>query len=85
MGIKVSYPTRLILLLLMNMIKDSQITQSNKFAISLQRLKKEVWNGGRFGHAVGIILFGGSGQRSNHIRCYLFYGGPIIFVVTCFL
>ena len=62
MGIKVSYPTRLILLLLMNMIKDSQITQSDKFAISLQRLKKEVRNGGRFWHAVGIILFGGSGQ-----------------------
>ena len=33
------------------MIKHSQITQSNKFAISLQHLKKEVRNGGHFGHA----------------------------------
>ena len=33
------------------MIKHSQITQSNKFAISLQYLKKEVRNGGHFWHA----------------------------------
>ena len=32
------------------MIKHSQITQSNKFAIPLQYLKKEVRNGGHFGH-----------------------------------
>ena len=32
--------------LLMVMIKHSQITQSNKFAIFLQYLKKEVRNGG---------------------------------------
>ena len=41
----------LILSLLMGMIKHSQITQSNKFSISLQYLKKEVRNGGRFWHA----------------------------------
>ena len=35
-----NFPTRLILSLLMGMIKHSQITQSNKFAISLQYLKK---------------------------------------------
>ena len=35
----------------MGMIKHSQITQSNKFAISLQYLKKEVRNGGHFWHA----------------------------------
>ena len=35
----------------MNMIKHSQITQSNKFAISLQYLKKEVRNGGDFWYA----------------------------------
>ena len=35
----------------MGMIKHSQITQSNKFAISLQYLKKEVSNGGHFWHA----------------------------------
>ena len=35
----------------MDMIKHSQITQSNKFAISLQYLKKDVRNGGHFWHA----------------------------------
>ena len=39
-GIKVSY--KVILSLLMGMIKHSQSTQSNKVAISLQYLKKEV-------------------------------------------
>ena len=33
------------------MIKHSQVTQSNKFAISLQYLKEEVRNGGHFWHA----------------------------------
>ena len=37
--------------LLMVMIKHSQITQSNKFAIFLQYLKKEVRNGGHSQHA----------------------------------
>ena len=40
--IKVSY--KVILSLLMCMIKYSQSTQSNKFAISLQYLRKEVWD-----------------------------------------
>ena len=40
LGIKVSY--KVILSLLMGMIKYSQSTQSNKFAISLQYLKKEL-------------------------------------------
>ena len=52
------------------MIKDSQTTQSKKFAISLQHFGKEVRNGSHFWHAgkrqsfyqVGLILFGGSGQ-----------------------
>ena len=35
----------------MGMIKHSQITQSNKFAIYLQYLKKEGSNGGHFWHA----------------------------------
>ena len=35
----------------MGMIKCFQITQSNKFAISLQYLKKEVRNGDYFWHA----------------------------------
>ena len=34
----------------MGMIKHSQITQNNKFAISLQCLKKEVRNRGDFWH-----------------------------------
>ena len=33
------------------MIEHSQITESNKFAISLQYLKKEVRNGGDFWYA----------------------------------
>ena len=40
LGIKVSY--KMILSLLMGMIKYSQSTQSNKFAISLQYLKKKL-------------------------------------------
>ena len=39
-----------MLSLLMGMIKHSQITQLNKFAISLQHPKKDVRNGGHFGH-----------------------------------
>ena len=42
------FPTRLSL---MGIIKHSQITQSNKFAISLQYLKKEVRDGVHFLHA----------------------------------
>ena len=40
-----------VLSLLMQRIKHSQSTQSNKFAISLQYLKKEVRNGVHFLHA----------------------------------
>ena len=46
LGVKVSY--KLILSLLMGMIKHSQSTQINKFAISLQYLKKEVSEGVHF-------------------------------------
>ena len=49
LSIKVFY--KVILSLLMGMIKHSQSTQSNKFAISLQYLKKEVRNGVHFLHA----------------------------------
>ena len=42
LGIKVFY--KMILSLLTDMIYHSQSTQSNKFAISLQDLKKEVRN-----------------------------------------
>ena len=46
LGIKV--PGKVMLSLLIGMIKHSQSTQSNKFAISLQYLKKEVCNGLQF-------------------------------------
>ena len=39
------------------MIKHSQITESNKFAIFLQYLKKEVRNGGHFWHADRLQRF----------------------------
>ena len=48
LGVKVSY--KLILFLLMDMIKHSQSTQINKFAISVQYLKKEVREGVHFLH-----------------------------------
>ena len=48
LDITVSY--KVILSFLMGMIKHSQSTQSNKFAISLQYLKKEVRNGVHFLH-----------------------------------
>ena len=46
----VKFPTRSILLK-MGKMKHYPITQSNKFAISLQYLQKEVRNGGHFWHA----------------------------------
>ena len=48
LGVKVSY--KVILSLLMDMIKHFQSFKSNKFAISLQYLKKEVRNGVHFLH-----------------------------------
>ena len=48
LGIKVSNK---VILLLMGKIKHSRWTQSNKFSISLQYLKKDVNNGVRFLHA----------------------------------
>ena len=49
LGIKVS--CKVMLSLLIGTIRHSQSTQSNKFAISLQYLKKEVWNGVHFLYA----------------------------------
>ena len=48
LSIKISY--KVILPLLIDMIKHSQSTQSNKFVISLQCLKKEVRNGDQVLH-----------------------------------
>ena len=52
LGIKVSY--KVILSLLLGMNKHFQHTQSNKFAISLQYLKKEVRNGVHFCMQINI-------------------------------
>ena len=67
-GNKVSY--RVILSLLMGMIKHSHSTQSNKLAISLQYLQKEVRNEVPFLHAdkqknstIWIIVFDESNQK----------------------
>ena len=49
LGIKVSY--RVILSLLMGLIQHCQSSQSNKYGISWQYLKKEVMNGVHFLHA----------------------------------
>ena len=49
LGIKDAY--KVLLSFLLGMIKYSQSTQSNKFAISLQYLKKEVRKGVHFLHA----------------------------------
>ena len=51
------FPARLILSFLMDMIKNSQITQSNKFAIYLQYLKKEVRNWGNLWYADTLESF----------------------------
>ena len=49
LGIKDAY--KVLLSFLLGMIKHFQSTQSNKFAISLQYLKKEVRKGVHFLHA----------------------------------
>ena len=59
LDIKVSY--KVALSLLMSMIKHSQSTQSNKFAISLKYSKKEVRDGVHFLHAF-FCVFEGSSQ-----------------------
>ena len=53
LGIKVLYMVDIIPSL-MGMVKHSQITQSNKFAISLQYLKKQVRNEGHFGMQINV-------------------------------
>ena len=66
LSIKDAY--KVLLSFLLGMIKHSQSTQSNKFATSLQYLKKEVRKGIHFLYADGhqsfykIIVFDGSGQ-----------------------
>ena len=115
------FPTRLILSLLMGMIKHCQVTQSNKFAISLQYLqylKKEVRNGGHFWYAdkhqsfyqlvLSFLMVVARHVQNTQNRklvtflqyikkivttalcpiviqnIHIFYGGPVMFVVTCF-
>ena len=58
LGIRVSY--NVILSILMEIIKHSQSTQNNKFALSSQYIKKEVIDGVHFMQA--FFFFYGSGQ-----------------------
>ena len=88
----------MILSLLMGMIKHSQITQSNKFPISYQYLKKEVRNGVHY-----QSFYDGKGQiypcrdcfvfycdakhsdilrGSSHVHCYLFFMGLAIIIIN---
>ena len=98
LGIKVSY--MVILSLLLGMNKHFQHTQSNKFAISLQYLKKEVRNGVHFLHAdkhqsfykLGLLFLmevASYVQRTQNrklvIVSQVFYGGPVMFFLSCFL
>ena len=55
LGIKVFH--KLILLLLMGIIKHFQSTKINKFAISLQYLKKEVNDGVHFLHLQSVTRY----------------------------
>ena len=117
LSIKVSY--NVILSLLMGMIKYSQNTRRNKFAISLQYLKKEVRNRVHFLHADKHQSFykftlSFSAEVARHIQSIqnrklvmflqyrekkvsqlllcsimmqniqIFYGGPVMFSVTCY-
>ena len=69
----------------MGMMKHSQSTQSNRFAISLQQLKKEVKD------EAGIIAFDGSGQtcpkylkyEAGNIYNILRKSVPTAFVFYC--
>ena len=105
LGTKDAY--KVILSLLLDMIKHSQSTQSNKFAISLQYLKKEVRKRVHFLHAdehqsfykLGLLFlmevarYVQSTQRVLQLllcsivmqNIQIFYGGPAMFIVTCFL
>ena len=115
LGIKV--PCKVMLSLLIGMIKHSQSTQSNKFAISLQYYKKEVSNGVHFLHAdkhqsfhmlgflflIEVARYVQSTQNRKSVivqqyiqkrvsqlllcsivmqNIHVFYGGPVIIVVT---
>ena len=117
LSIKVSY--KVILSLLMGMIQYSQNTRRNKFAISLQYLKKEVRNRVHFLHADKHQSFykftlSFSAEVARHIQSIqnrklvmflqyrekkvsqlllcsimmqniqIFYGGPVMFSVTCY-
>ena len=114
LGTKDAY--KVILSLLLDMIKHSQSTQSNKFAISLQYLKKEVRKRVHFLHAdehqsfykLGLLFlmevarYVQSTQNRKLViflqrvlqlllcsivmqNIQIFYGGPAMFIVTCFL
>ena len=82
LGIKDAY--KVILSLLLGMIKHSQSTQGNRFQISLQYLKKEDMKGVHVLHAAEHQSFYKLGLLFL-MEMAKFYGGPAMFIVTCFL
>ena len=88
-----------MLSLLIDMIKHSQSTQSNKFAVFLQYLKREVRNGVSFLHAdkhqsfykltllflMEVVRHVQSTQGTSIViqNIQIFYRDPIMFFVTC--
>ena len=86
LDIKDTYKVTLSLLL--GMIKHFQSTQSNKFAIPLQHLKKEVWKGVHFFHADEHqsldYFFDGSGQiQSTQNRKLLIFLQIVLQLLSC--
>ena len=75
---------KVILSLLLGMIKHSQSTQIIGLQISLQYLKKEDMKGGYFLHAAEHQSFYKLGLLFL-MEVARFYGGPAMFIVTCFL
>ena len=87
------FPRSLRLSLLKGMIKHSQITQSNKFAISSQYLKKEVRNWGHLWHAdklqrfykLVLSFFMDAARHVQSTQNRIFYRDIVMLIVTCYL
>ena len=87
------FPRSLRLSLLKGMINHSQITQSNKFAISSQYLKKEVRNRGHLWHAdklqrfykLVLSFFMDAARHVQSTQNRIFYRDIVMLIVTCYL
>ena len=87
------FPRSLRLSLLKGMIKHSQITQSNKFAISSQYLKKEVRNRGHLWHAdklqrfykLVLSFFMDAARHVQSTQNRIFYRDIVMLIVTCWI